>query len=308
MPEAPTFSVVIPAHNAVRTLPATIRSVLAQTRQDFEILVVDDGSIDGTEEALRRTSTDARIVFLRQENSGPAVARNAGIEASRGAFISLLDSDDLWLPTYLQAMAAALEAEPVAALAYTDAWRLDDEKRRIFRETIMATGNPPARPPRDPEALLLRLLRRNFVYTSATVRRLTLDEVGGFTNLTRSEDYELWLRIAANGRIFARAQGVLAVYRDRPGSRIHDRVAMLTGQREIFELVLGTYTLSPACRALAEARLQATRKELAELERRRLTAAPRPPSALRGVARNVRHFRMRTPREIARALPDLREI
>jgi GT2 family glycosyltransferase len=247
------------------------------------------------------------VGYLRQENRGPAAARNAGVEAAHGTYVALLDSDDLWLPSYLESMAAAFEAEPTAALAYTDAWRLDEQRRRIFRRTTMSSQNPPIPPPRDPETLFRELLQRNFVYTSATVRRSTLDEVGGFTSLTRSEDYELWLRIAASGKIFVRAEGVLAVYRDRPGSRVHDPTAMLEGRREIYELVLRSYDLSSAGRTLAAQRLRATSKELAEARQGR-----RPPvrrsSPLRRLARDLRYFRLTTPRDVARALPPLNEI
>jgi glycosyltransferase involved in cell wall biosynthesis len=301
--ELPTFSIVIAAHNAARTLPATIRSVLSQTRRDFEIVVVDDGSVDDTERALRRTTDDSRVVYLRQQNLGPAAARNTGIERSRGEYVCLLDSDDLWLPGYLQGMADALADDPTAALAYTDAWRLDDETRRIFRRTIMASQKPPVPPPTDPEALFGALLERNFVYTSTTIRRSTLGEVGGFRTLTRSEDYELWLRMAASGMHFVRTARVLAVYRDRPGSRIHDPRAMLRGRREIYEHILATYPLTAESRARAERRLEATTEQLAALEdagggNRRTSSAT---NFLR--ARLV--YRLRPPREIARAFHDL---
>jgi glycosyltransferase involved in cell wall biosynthesis len=291
----PTFSVVIAAHNAARTLPATIRSVLAQTRSDFEIIVVDDGSSDGTEAALRATTDDTRIVYLRQENLGPAAARNAGIEQSRGELVCLLDSDDLWLPSYLEGMFGALARDPAAALAYTDAWRFDDETQRVYRRTIMATQHPPVPPPADPQALLRELLERNFVYTSATIRRSTLRAVGGFRTLTRSEDYELWLRVAASGRHFARSEHVLAVYRDRPGSRIHDPRAMLQGRQEIYRHVLATYQLTAENRAVAERRLEETTAELDG-------AAPVPAQRRPGLLRKPLVYRLRPPRELAEAL------
>jgi len=301
--EQPTFSIVIAAHNAAATLPATIRSVLQQTRQDFEVIVVDDGSVDGTDEALRRTTDDPRVTYNRQEQTGPAGARNAGIAAARGDFVCLLDSDDLWLPTYLQAMSEAFDAEPAASLAYTDAWRLDDSTRRIFRQPIMQTQNPPAQPPRDPDELLVEMLRRNFVYTSATVRREVVNAVGGFTTFTRSEDYELWLRIAAKGYTFVQAAGLQAVYRDRPGSRIHDPRAMAQGQVEIYGLVLGTYDLTPRARAVAEAQLERAKNDVARLDGSGIPTVKR--SALRRRLRDLRLYRASPPREVARAFPDL---
>jgi glycosyltransferase involved in cell wall biosynthesis len=307
VPEQPTFSIAVAAHNAAATLPSTIRSVLRQTRQDFEVVVVDDGSVDGTEEALRCTTDDPRIRYIRKEQSGPADSRNAAIAAARGTFVCLLDSDDLWLPTYLQAMSDAFESEPAASLGYTDAWRLDDRTRRIFRTPIMATENPPQRPPREPEALLLEMLRRNFVYTSATVRRSVVLEVGGFTTFTRSEDYELWLRIAARGHTFVRTDGPQAVYRYRPGSRIHNRRAMVQGRLEIYDLVVRTYELTPAARALAEKQLQRAKDDLAALDDAE-DAPPAQRSALRRVARDLRNLRFFPPRAVAKAFPDLHAV
>jgi hypothetical protein len=205
-------------------------------------------------------------------------------------------------------MKAALDADTGAGLAYTDAWRLDDVTRRVRRRTAMGAYRPPSRPPAHRDALLLALLERNFVFTSATVRRRVLDEVGGFRTFTRSEDYELWLRIAASGARFVNAGKVLAVYRDRLGSRMHDRAAMLRGGSEIFEHVLATYDLSDEMRSVLERRLREASRELAAL--RDADAAPREmsPGALRRLVHELRWYRVRAPREVTRAFANLRTI
>jgi glycosyltransferase involved in cell wall biosynthesis len=303
----PVFSVVIAAHNAARTLPSTVRSVLAQTRPDFEIIVVDDGSTDGTREALRSISDD-RVAYVRQANLGPAAARNAGIERSAGEYVCLLDSDDLWLPDYLETMGAALDADASAGLAFTDAWRLNDVTRRVRRRSAMRNYQPPERPPRERDALLLALLERNFVFTSATMRRRVLDDVGGFKKFTRSEDYELWLRIAASGSSFVNAGKVLAVYRDRPGSRMHDRAAMLRGRTEIFEHVLATYDLTQEMRSVLDRRLREASQELAALTHADAVSRETSPGAARRLVHDLRWYRRRPPRVVARAFPDLRTI
>jgi glycosyltransferase involved in cell wall biosynthesis len=307
MAEKPVFSVVIAAHNAARTLPSTVRSVLAQTRPDFEIIVVDDGSTDGTGEALRTVSDD-RIVYVRQTNQGPAAARNAGIERAAGEYVCLLDSDDLWLPDYLETMGAALAADTGAGLAYTDAWRLDDVTRRVLRRTSMNGSRPPRQPPAQREALLAALLERNFVYNSATVHRRVLEDVGGFKTFTRSEDYELWLRIAASGARFVNAGKVLAVYRRRPDSRFRSPVMRVRGRAEILEHVLATYDLTETQRSIAERRLREARQQLATLATR--DAAPIRPSAGRfqRLAHDLRWYRLRAPGAVVRAFPDLRAI
>jgi glycosyltransferase involved in cell wall biosynthesis len=308
MTETPVFSVVIAAHNAARTLPSTLRSVLAQTRPDFEIVVVDDGSTDGTAEALRSVRDD-RIAYVRQANLGPAAARNAGIERAAGEYVCLLDSDDLWLPDYLETMGAAFASDTSAGLAYTDAWRLDDVTRRVLRRTSMSGCRPPRQPPAERQALLLALLERNFVYNSATVRREVLDGVGGFKSFTRSEDYELWLRIAASGARFVNAGKVLAVYRRRPDSRFRGPVLRVRGRAEILEHVLATYELTESQRLVAERRLRDARKQLATFATAD-DAAPAEPNAgwLRQLAHDLRWYRLRAPRAVVRAFPDLRTI
>ena len=307
MAEATVFSVVIPAYNAARTLPSTVRSVLAQTRPEFEIIVVDDGSTDGTGEALRSVPDD-RIAYVRQANLGPAAARNAGIERARGEYVCLLDSDDLWLPNYLDTMGEALDADTGAGLAYTDAWRLNDVTRRVRRHTTMRIVQPPERPPEERDALLLAMLERNFVFSSATIRRRVLDDVGGFKKFTRSEDYELWLRIAASGARFVNAGKVLAIYRHRPGSRVHDRAAMLRGRTEILEHVLATYDLTEEMRSVVERRLRGASQELAAPTNADTAADDMPSGALRRRAHELRWYRLRAPRVVAKAFPDLSAI
>lgn len=104
----PFFSVIIPVYNRARELEAALRSVLAQTEQSFEVIVVDDGSMDSPESVIDALG-DPRVVYVRQENGGGGAARNAGIDCARGHFISFLDSDDAFLPHHLAAMRQLLE-------------------------------------------------------------------------------------------------------------------------------------------------------------------------------------------------------
>lgn len=112
MIDAPFFSVVIPLYNRAEIIVETVRSVLSQTWQDFEVIVVDDGSADHPEQAMA-TITDPRVRLIRQENSGGSIARNTGIEAARGQYIAFLDSDDSFLPEKLARAAAACKATQV---------------------------------------------------------------------------------------------------------------------------------------------------------------------------------------------------
>ena len=146
--EPPVFSIVMPAFNAERTIGPAIRSALAQTRTDFELLVVDDGSTDATADVVRSVGNDPRVILISSENRGPAVARNLALERARGRYVSLLDSDDLYLPTYLADVEAALVADHRAGFAFPDAWVLDDRSGGFDTRTPSPTTPGPIRTPR----------------------------------------------------------------------------------------------------------------------------------------------------------------
>jgi glycosyltransferase involved in cell wall biosynthesis len=253
-------TVVIAAYNAARTIGSSIRSVLAQTEQNFEVVVVDDGSTDGTADRAASIGDD-RIRVLTQPNRGPSAARNKGIAVANGTFVSVLDADDLWLPEYLEVMGAALDADPRAAFAYTDAWVLDDETGRIRRRSAMSYQQPPATV-LDPRTFYLELIQRNFVYTSVTARRAVLDAVGGYDEtLATGEDWNLWLRLAKLGRPVVRPPGLLAIHRQRPGSLASNSIRMTQNVCEVYRRLLADATTDEEAKALA-------RRELARWEDR----------------------------------------
>lgn len=113
--DKPTFSVIIPVYNRADLLVEAVRSVLAQSLQDFEIVIVDDGSSDDVQEALRDLP-ERPIRFYRQENSGPGAARNNGIDRARGRYVAFLDSDDLYLPSHLETLRKILDGAPTCAV------------------------------------------------------------------------------------------------------------------------------------------------------------------------------------------------
>lgn len=244
-------TVVMAAYNSARTIGQAIGSVLLQTREDWELVVVDDGSTDDTV-AVASSFGDARIRIVRGENGGPAVARNAGIAAARTPLVSLLDSDDLWLPGYLATMTALLAADPDAVLAYTDAWVLDDATGRVRKTTEMTYQRPPVPPPAAPRAFLVELMKRNFIYNSVTARREALVEVGGYDERLRtSEDWELWLRLAALGRPCLRAPEALAVHRDHRGSLTTDLAELRRSDQAVYRIVQDDWKTDDEIRALA---------------------------------------------------------
>ena len=296
---APSVSVVMAAHDSARTIAAAISSVVRQSMDDWELIVVDDGSRDGTG-AVAESFGDARIRVVAQENRGPAAARNAGIAHARAELVAMLDSDDLWLPTYLETMHRVLAGEPDAAMAYTDAWVVDDGGGRVRKTSEMAYQRPPDPPPPDPHAFLGELLRRNFVYNAVTARRSALVGVGGYDErLWIGEDWELWMRMAAHGCRCVRAPGILAVHRRRDGSLASDPSRLVAGVQEVYRVVAEDWDVDDEVRSRA--------RELAALARRpraRDLRALAPVRRAVRIARERRGWHRLPPAAVARLLED----
>jgi glycosyltransferase involved in cell wall biosynthesis len=302
---APSFSVLMPAYNAARTISSAISSVLSQTRGDFELIVVDDGSTDATTARVQQYLCDNRVKLISQENRGQASARNVALAAANGRYVSLLDSDDLWLPQYLDLMASHLDANALAAVAYTDAWVLDEETRRVSRTTAMRRWHPQV-VPTDPLGFLRALLELgNFVYVSATVRRSVLADVGSFrVGLEPSEDYELWLRIAAHGYPFVRIGCPQAIYRRSPHQMTADQARLMRAASEVFRIVADEYDVPDDVRELARQKLPVMNLR----SRRPPRSIPRLLRPTYGVLSRLRHYHIRPPKRVRQAFPDLRSV
>lgn len=217
------LSVVMPAFNAATTVRSAVASTLRQTVPVLEVIVVDDGSSDATAQVVSSID-DARVRLISQANGGPSAARNAGIAAARGEWVAFLDSDDLWLPRYVETATATLSAASNPGFAYTDAYVFHAGRGQVKRGSAMDALDPP---PPDRASFLAALLRRNFVFTSATVPAAVLAAVGGYDESLRlSEEYDLWLRILVAGFDPLWMGGPLAVYRMHPGQTSHQILAM----------------------------------------------------------------------------------
>ncbi|THF63651.1 glycosyltransferase family 2 protein [Pseudothauera nasutitermitis] len=213
----PLVSVVIPAYNAADYVLEAIASVRAQDYAALEIVLVDDGSQDGTAELVRAAAPEVRIV--RQDNAGVAAARNTGLRAARGELICFLDADDGWFPGKLAAQVAYLRAHPEVGLVYHRwlVWRPDADGgyRPPPRPQVVDGGINAARSGWIYPQLLLDCI----VHTSTVmIRREIAEAVGGFDpELKNGEDYHYWLCASRLCRIDQLA-GVYSFYRAVPGS------------------------------------------------------------------------------------------
>jgi glycosyltransferase involved in cell wall biosynthesis len=228
-----TVSVIMPAYNVERYLAEAIDSVLAQTYADLELVIVDDGSTDGTSalaERYRAQHPD-RIRIVTQENKGLAAARNAGLRAATGEIFALLDSDDQWMATYLAEQMRVLDGEPSIAIVTGNAL-----SRGSAQDGLPARPVPDRRPVPD----LIEILRdETAVFIMSVFRREVVARIGGFDERFRTnEDYDFWIRAALAGFRFKRNPTPLAYYTQRADSLSSNDVRMLAGILRVFRKAL----------------------------------------------------------------------
>lgn len=204
----PEVSVVIPAYNQAHYLADAIKSALAQSYRNIEVIVVDDGSTDYTTEVAEQFGE--AICYLWQENQGLAGARNRGIREARGTYVALLDSDDEWQPDFLQKMISLANDYPEAVLYYSAAQCMDAHGHDLAQNLGVGLVAP-----NDAHLMYWTLLRANFLIPSTVMlRRSCLLEVGWFDVVFRRlQDWELWLRLLSKGHPFAGTTEPLVRYR-----------------------------------------------------------------------------------------------
>lgn len=212
MTSNPAVSVIIPAYNVAPYIGETLDSLIAQTRGDWEAVVVNDGSTDALGDVLARYADDPRIRVIDQANTGLPGARNRGIAEARADVIALLDGDDRYRPAYLETMLAALAADPALGFVFCDAIMFGTPTREGRRFSEFE--------PQQGPITLARVIRREVnIFVAAVIRRAVLETVGGFdADLRASEDLDLWLRILAAGHGAARVDAALVDYRRRTDS------------------------------------------------------------------------------------------
>lgn len=210
----PKVSIVIPVYNDGNYVGRAIESALAQTLKEVQVIVVDDGSTDGTPEVLRRY--EGRIKVIRQENKGLSAARNAGIAASSGEYVSFLDSDDTIMPKKSELLAAFLDQRPEVGLCFGATQRVDGTGQQVVAPY----------PASLPDDLMVSLaFGPPFPPIAPLLRREWLDRVGGFDERLRAcEDWDCWCRLYVAGCKFSPIddQSELGAVLIRPGSLSRD--------------------------------------------------------------------------------------
>ncbi len=226
------FSVVIPLYNKERQIAGTLRSVFAQTCADYEIIVVDDGSTDGSA-AVVESLHDPRIRLIRQANAGVSAARNLGIAEARGEYIALLDADDEWRPEYLATIAALIRKYPQCDVFATNYSHVDSNGKTfptILRK-IPFDGD---------DGILYNYFEVASVSSPPicsiciTARKEAFQSVGGFPlGIKSGEDLLTWARLAARYKI-AYSKKPLAVF-NVEGYDIKDKPKRTPPKEDIVE-------------------------------------------------------------------------
>lgn len=259
----PRVSIIMPAFNVEPYIAESIESVLTQTYTDYELIIVNDGSTDGTRdvaETYARRHPD-RIRVISQANRGLSGARNTALGATSGAVCALLDSDDEWAPAYLAEQIRILDGEPdvdiVTGNAFVRGGTADGRTARPF---------PDPRPAPD---LLQILADETAVFIMALFRRRVVDAIGGFDeNFRTNEDYDFWIRAARAGFTFRRNPRPLGWYRRHAASLSSSDVRMLTGILRVYRKALAASESGSPATAIIE-------RQIARFDTERIAAEAR---------------------------------
>ena len=243
--DSPRVSVIIPTYNRSWCLSEAIDSVLSQTYHNTELIVVDDGSTDGTPALLARYGN--RLRCLRQTNRGVSAARNHGIQAADGVLIAFLDSDDTWQPDKLARQVDFFDRQPAAKICQTE-------------ETWIRRGvrvNPKRRHRKPSGWIFEASLALCLVSPSAVMmRRELLEEMGGFDeSLPACEDYDLWLRVSLRYPIHL-IDDALVVKRGGHGDQLSGTAGLDRYRIQSLDKILGGEELTPSQARAAEAMLR----------------------------------------------------
>ena len=239
----PRISVIMPAYNTAHLIAGSLDSVFQQTVDDFEVIVVNDGSPDTNQlEMVLAPYLEKyrdKMIYIRQENKRAAGARNTAIGQARGDFLAFLDSDDVWLPDHLASQMRLFEEDPALDFVYCNGMSVGDPTRpREFMKRCPSNG------PADFGALVVE--RCQIPVSTVVVRKSALLRAGPFDEtLARCDDYDMWLRTAFYGakigytnRVQARLNG------GRPGSLSATRARMAEAYWKILEKTMHSLPLS----------------------------------------------------------------
>ncbi|WP_026909676.1 glycosyltransferase family 2 protein [Patulibacter minatonensis] len=282
----PRVSVIVPAKDSAATIGRALRSVAAQTYDDWHVVLCDDGSSDHTAEVARKVLGD-RITIVRHETAqGPAAARNRAIEDADGDLMAFLDADDELAPEFLTVQVGRYDDELDAGRGDVGLLACD---ARVVGEGVPNGQTYLAQFHEDPEPMTLeRVLRRNCVYVATVVPRPVGEELGWFApELFGTEDHDFWVRILETGRRAVLSRQLLATYHHSAGSVSSNIASQGVNNQKTYVRALERGNLTPAARRIAKREVRYNRAMEAAAKawfHRDLMAAVKAAPVLIGVA------------------------
>lgn len=194
--DMPKISLVLPTYNMARYIPESISSVMSQTFQDYELIIIDDGSTDDTQGIVQQYLQHTRIIYIKKEHGGPASARNRGLQIARGEYIAFLDADDIYARDKLEKQIHIMDTHPIVDIVYTsERYFYDADRSKVFKSPF----------PKISGDLFIFLIKGNFItMPTIMIRRSSL---GGITfddaqETITHEDWDFLLKLAFRGDKF----------------------------------------------------------------------------------------------------------
>ncbi|MES2315494.1 MAG: glycosyltransferase [Patescibacteria group bacterium] len=223
------ISIVVPVYNAEKYIGETLHSIVRQTYKNFEVLVVNDGSIDNSADIIKAfADKDSRINLINQVNKGLSGARNTGMAQAKGEYIAIIDSDDLMLPNKIASQYAWLESHPEYDITYSNLYYFVDKKDGIYLYSM----------PHPSGQIYQEILEYGTFINPNTVffRKKLYEKLGGFEEgMRRTEDLDYWLTLAYNKVGFLYQPEYLTLYRLRKDSISADSIPVYQTTLEVFE-------------------------------------------------------------------------
>lgn len=234
----PKVSIIMPAYNAENYIGKSVKSVLDQTFKNWELIIIDDGSSDRTAEICKKyVSLDNRIIYVFQENSKQATARNNGLKIAKGDIIAFLDSDDLWLPTKLELSLSYFDLNKFD-LIFTDSYSGSDYEIKI--ESDLNKMNVIESEYFGKEALAQFIEFNRIPILTVLVKKQIIENINFFdSQCVLAEDYDLWLRLLKAGYRFKSINLPLSIYRvQQNSSTASDRLTV----ESVLNIIMKNFT------------------------------------------------------------------
>jgi hypothetical protein len=260
----PLVSIIVPAYKVAAFIDETLNSVFSQTYNDFEVIVINDGSPDTDELEKAIEKHRASIRYLKQNNQGAGAARNAGLRIARGQFVAFLDGDDIWMPEFLAHQLELINSDGGYDLVYADAVN--------FGNPIFDGRNSMKTNPSHGDVTFEKLLcgECNVITSAVVARRDRITEVGLFdVQFPNSQDFDLWLRLAKDKAKITYQRKILVRRRLYAGSLASDSVRSFEGEIRVLEKAGRDPDLTPGERETIAQTISARRSSAEVLKGKR---------------------------------------